>query len=174
MPTVLAGEEGEMSRRVVIAFETETCCKQMHRALAQLRKPQLISLDEPVVIVREPDGKVRVKPAIALAGVMALFGAFCGVLVGLLFSMPWLGLSIGAVAGAVIGAAADVSMEVRVSKEIGGAIEPGHSALLLYAHDWTSDQALEKEVANFDGVLAPASPPQECETRPWPALGREE
>jgi uncharacterized membrane protein len=163
-----------MSRLVVIAFENETCAEHMHRALAQLRKPHLISLAEPVVIVREPDGQLRVKSTVALAGLMALFGAFWGVMIGLLFSLPWLGLGIGAAAGAAVGAAADMGVEDRLIKEIGSAIEPGHSALLVFAHDWTNDRVLEKEVAKFDGVLVPTSPSPGPETGLWPAFGTEE
>jgi uncharacterized membrane protein len=163
-----------MSRLVVIAFKDDTSAKQMRRALAYLRKPQLINLAEPIIVVHEPDGKLRVKPTIPLAGVMALFGAFWGVMVGLLLSMPWLGLGIGAAAGAIVGGVADIGVEDKLVKEVGAAIEPGHSALLLFAHDWTSDRVLEREVAEFDGFILPTSLSHELKTGLRPAFSSEE
>ncbi len=157
-----------MSRLVVLAFRNETGAAGMRQALARLRRQHLIHLAEPAVVVRRQDGEVMIKPTIGLVGPGALLGAFWGVMVGLLFSMPWLGLGLGAAAGAIIGQLADVGVGDRFIKEVGHSVEPGYSALLLLAHDWTDDQVLENEISPYEGLVLPVSPSTWDETEPGP------
>ncbi len=133
-----------MSTLVVLAFKDETSAEQMRDKLAALQKQQLISLSDAAVVVRKQDGKVKVKQAVSLVGAGALGGAFWGMLIGLLFWMPWLGLAIGAAAGAVGGALTDVGVDDKFIKEVGEKIQPGQSALFLMVESWTEDKVLDQ------------------------------
>jgi uncharacterized membrane protein len=67
----------------------------MRDELGQLQKERLVTLDDAAVVVRRQDGKVKVNQATSLVGAGSLGGAFWGMLIGLLFFMPWLGLAVG-------------------------------------------------------------------------------
>jgi uncharacterized membrane protein len=133
-----------MSDLFVFAFETENGAAEMRDALGRLQKEHLITLEDAAVVVRRPDGKVKVKQAVNLVGAGALGGAFWGMFIGMLFWAPWLGLAVGAVTGAISGKLTDVGVDDNFIKEVGSTIEPGHSALFLLVRDITPDKVLER------------------------------
>ena len=85
-----------MSDLVVFAFDNETGAADMAQAVKGLQKQELIRLEDAATVVRKQDGKPKVKQAQSLVGAGALGGSFWGLLIGLLFWAPWLGLAIGA------------------------------------------------------------------------------
>ena len=162
-----------MSKLVVFAFKDQTGAEQMRDALGRLQKLQLIALSDAAVVIRKEDGKVKVKQAVSLVGAGALGGAFWGMLIGLLFWMPWLGLAIGAASGALGGALSDYGVDDKFMKEVGATIEPGGSALFLLVEDWTEDKVME-ELTKFDAQVLQTSLSKEDEAKLRAAFGAEE
>jgi uncharacterized membrane protein len=162
-----------MATLVVLAFKDETGAAQMRDRLVGLQKQQLINLSDAAIVVRRQDGKVKVKQAVSLVGAGALGGAFWGMLIGLLFWAPWLGLAIGAASGALGGALADVGVDDKFIKEVGGTIEPGHSALFLLVESWTEDKVMD-EIKGFDAEVLQTSLSKEDEEQLKAAFGAED
>ena len=162
-----------MSELVEFAFGNEIGAEEMRDSLGGLQKQQLIALEDAAVVVRRQDGKVKVKQAVSLVGAGALGGAFWGMLIGLLFWAPWLGLAIGAAAGALGGAMGDYGVDDGFIKEVGATIEPGHSALFLLIRDWTEDKVLD-ELTKFDAKVLRTSLSKEDEAKLKAAFGAEE
>ncbi len=129
-----------MSDLIVLAFENETDAFNMRDELIKLQKQEVITLQDAAIVVRHGDGKPKVKQATSLVGAGALGGAFWGMLIGLLFFAPWLGLAIGAVTGAIAGKFTDTGIDDKFIKEVGDTIEPGHSALFLLVTKVTMDK----------------------------------
>ncbi len=132
-----------MADLIVFAFDTEDGAGKARDALINMQKQQLIELEDAAVVVRRQDGKVKVKQVTSLAGAGALGGAFWGMLIGLLFFAPWLGLAIGAVTGAVAGGMTDIGVDDNFIKEVGNTIEPGHSALFILVRKATPDKGMD-------------------------------
>ena len=132
-----------MSELIVFTFKNETGAEEMRDALVKMQKEHLITLEDAAVVVRKQDGKVKVKQAVSLVGAGALGGSFWGLLIGLLFWAPWLGLAIGAATGALAGKMSDTGVDDKFIKEVGEAIEPGNSALFLLVIDATVDKVLD-------------------------------
>jgi uncharacterized membrane protein len=153
-----------MSELVVFAFPTETGAREMGETVKSLQKQELIKLADAAYVDRRQDGKVKVKQAQSLVGAGALGGAFWGMLIGLLFFMPWLGLAIGAVTGAIAGKFSDIGIDDDFIKEVGSSIEPGQSALFLLIADWTEDKALA-ELSKFDAKVLRTSLTEEDEEK---------
>ena len=108
-----------MSDLIVLAFKTEGGATAMRDKLLQLQKQHLISLEDAAVVIRRADGKVKVKQLHSLVGAGALGGAFWGMLIGLIFWMPWLGLAIGAAGGALGGHFSDVGVDDKFIANFG-------------------------------------------------------
>jgi uncharacterized membrane protein len=162
-----------MSQLVVFSFKTETGAEEMRDELKALQKQQLITLSDAAVVVRRQDGKVKVKQAVSLVGAGALGGAFWGMLIGLLFWAPWLGLAIGAASGALGGALTDTGVDDKFIKEVGSTIEPGHSALFLLVESWTEDKVMD-QLTKFDAKVLQTSLSKEDEAKLTAAFGAEE
>ncbi len=153
-----------MSELVVFAFTNETGAHEMAGEVNRLKKQELINLEDAAIVVRKQDGKAKVKQATSLVGAGALGGAFWGLLIGLLFFMPWLGLAAGALGGAIGGKMTDIGIDDDFIKEVGDTIEPGHSALFLLIADWTEDKVLE-DLAQFDATVLKTSLSDEDEAK---------
>ena len=153
-----------MSDLIVFAFDNETGAVEMRDALKRMQKEHLIQLEDAAVVVRKQDGKVKVKQAVSLVGQGALGGAFWGMLIGLLFFMPWLGLAAGALGGALGGKFADIGVDDKFIKQVGSTIEPGHSALFLLVREATTDKILP-ELEKFNATVLQTSLSAEDESK---------
>jgi len=162
-----------MSELVVFTFDTETGAKEMEDAILQLQKLHLIELEDAAYVVRRQDGKAKVKQANSLVGAGALGGAFWGMLIGLLFFAPWLGLAIGAITGAIAGKSSDVGIDDNFIKQVGEQIEPGNSALFLMVIKATWDR-VEDELEKFNAKVYKTSLSKEDEAKLKAAFHHEE
>ena len=162
-----------MSELIVFAFKTEKGAEEMRDEMNRLQKAHLITLEDAAVVIRRQDGKVKVKQAVSLVGAGALGGAFWGMLIGLLFWAPWLGLAIGAAAGAVSGGLTDIGVDDKFIKEVGNTIEPGNSALFLLVRDVVEDKVID-ELKKYDFTILRTSLSKEDEAKLREAFGAEE
>jgi uncharacterized membrane protein len=153
-----------MADLVVIAFDTEDGALKMRDEMLQMQKEYLVDLDDAAVVIRKQDGKVKVKQIHSLAGAGALGGSFWGLLIGLLFWAPWLGLAIGAVTGAIAGGLSDVGVDDKFIKEVGNTIEPGHSAIFLLVRSATPDKMMDR-LEKFKGTIIQTSLSEEQEAK---------
>jgi uncharacterized membrane protein len=156
--------EEKMSDLVVLAFDSENGAIQLRDKLAALQKQQIIQLEDAAVVIRRQDGKVKVKQAVSLVGAGALGGAFWGMLIGLIFWMPWLGLAMGALGGAIGGKFTDIGVDDKFIKEVGNTIEPGHSALFLLVSKAVEDK-LADELKGTEATVLQTSLSNEQEAK---------
>lgn len=162
-----------MAELVALAFETEDGAERMRDRLIGMQREHLITLQDAAVVKRNADGKVKVKQASSLVGAGALGGGFWGMLIGLLFFAPWLGLAVGAVTGALAGKFSDIGVDDNFIREVGNTIRPGNSALFLLISDVTPDRVLD-ELKDFRGAkVIRTSLSKEQEMRLKDAFGAE-
>lgn len=133
-----------MGELIVLAFDTENGAEQMRDDLVRLQKEHIITLDDAAVVIRQQDGHVKVKQAVSLVGAGAMGGAFWGLLIGIIFWMPWLGLIIGAASGALVGKFSDVGVDDEFINQVGSTIQPGNSALFLLIEKATPDKLMDE------------------------------
>ena len=162
-----------MANLIVFAFDNETEAERMRDKLVDMQKQQIIILQDAAVVIRREDGKVKVKQAQSLVGAGALGGSFWGLLIGLLFWAPWLGLAIGAATGALAGGMTDVGVDDKFIKEVGDNIEPGHSALFLLVTDSTPDKVMDG-LSDFNPKVYQTSLSEEDEAKLRAAFGEED
>ncbi|HWQ49447.1 MAG TPA: DUF1269 domain-containing protein [Methanosarcina sp.] len=159
-----------MSELIVFAFPNEKGASEMDEAINRLKKEQLITLDDAAIVVRNHDGKVKVKQAVNLVGTGTVGGAFWGMLIGLLFWMPWLGMAVGAITGAIAGKLTDYGINDDFIHEVAETVEPGGSALFLLISKWTEDKVLD-ELTAFNPKVVRTSLSKEEESKLKAAFG---
>ena len=138
-----------MSSLVVLKFEEMDGAEAMRDRMYDFQKRELVKIEDAAVVVRNESGRAKVKQAHSLVGAGALGGAFWGMLIGLLFFAPWLGLLAGATAGALSGKLGDIGIDDEFIKEVRDTIKPGNSALFLLTREGNIER-IEEELSDFE------------------------
>jgi uncharacterized membrane protein len=133
-----------MSDLVVIGFDDETTAFEMRAALAKMQKEYLIEMEDVVVVTKDDKGKVKLHQSVNLTAAGAVGGGFWGLLIGMLFLNPLIGVAAGAAAGAIGGALSDIGVDDKFMKELGESFTPGTSALFVLVRKVTGDKVLER------------------------------
>lgn len=133
-----------MTDLIVLVFDNNRAAFEVREKLIELQKQHLIRLADAAVAVREADGGLKIKQIVDLTAHGAIGGAFWGLLAGILFWMPTLGMAIGTVLGAISGALTDYGVNDEFMLQVARTIEPGQSALFLLVVDATMDRVVEE------------------------------
>ncbi len=133
-----------MSDLIVIGYETPFQAEEVRLKLLKMQREYLIDLDDAVVAVKQPDGKVKLNQVYDLTSRGAIAGGFWGALVGLIFMNPLFGAAVGAGAGAISGALSDVGINDQFMKELASHFKPGSSALFVLVRKVTPDKVLNE------------------------------
>ena len=161
-----------MAELVAIAFEKPDEADRVLTELARLQKEYLIDLEDAVVAVRQPDGKVQLKQSLNLIGVGAasggLSGAFWGSLVGLLFLNPLAGFAVGGLvgagSGALSGSLVDYGIDDNFIRSLAETLQPDTSALFVLVRKAQPEKVLS-ELSGFRGKVLRSSLSPEQEAR---------
>src|ERR1700685_635951 len=127
-----------MSDLVVIAFPTEEKAEAVRTRGLGLQKTYLIELEDAVVAVKHPDGKVKLNQMVSTTAAGAASGSFWGLLIGVLFMNPLIGVALGAASGALGGALTDYGINDAFMKELAANLKPGDAALFVLIQNMTA------------------------------------
>ena len=153
-----------MRNLIVVTYDSEFKAEEVRLTFLKMQKAYLVSIEDAVVVVKKPDGKVRLHQMYHLTASGAVGGGFWGVLVGLIFLNPLLGLVVGAGAGAVAGALSDVGIDDTFMKNLGKQLQPGSSALFALVDSEITDKVLA-ELQGTGGKILQSSLSHEDEAR---------
>lgn len=156
-----------MATLSVLKFETPGGAEEGLDLMKSLQKQQLITLQD-AAIVTWPEGakKPKTKQLTSLAGIGALNGAFWGMLFGLIFFVPLLGLAVGAAFGAFGASMADIGIDDDFIKRTKEKVTEGTSALFLLTSDATTDKVVEQlKQLDFEIVSTSLSKEEEDQLR---------
>jgi uncharacterized membrane protein len=159
-----------MNKLVAIAYPDAATAETVRAELVEATKEHLISLDDAVVVERQPDGKVKLNQAMNTTGAGAAGGALWGGFIGLLFLAPLLGMAIGAASGALGGKFSDVGIDDDFMKKLGTSIPEGGAALILLGRTDAPEKVLDR-VGRHGGEVIQTSLKPEEEERLRSALG---
>lgn len=145
-----------MSNLIAIVYPDENKAEQVRLDFLKMQKEYLLSLEDAVIAVKKPDGKVKLNQMYHLAIGGALSGAMWGMLIGLIFMMPIFGLLVGAGTGAVAGALSDFGINDDFMKRLASSLKPGYSALFVLLDSQITDKVL-KELQGTGGEIIQTS-----------------
>ena len=125
-----------MRKLIAVTYDTEFKAEEVRLQFLKMQKSYLVSLEDAVVVEKKQNGKVKLHQMYNLTASGAVGGGFWGVLIGLIFMNPLLGLVVGAGAGAVAGALSDVGINDDF-------MTPGTSALFVLVDSDLTDKVLD-------------------------------
>lgn len=145
-----------MSDLVVIGFKDEQKAFELRAELAKLQKEYLIDMEDIVVVTKDDKGKTRLHQSVNLTAAGAVSGSFWGLLIGMIFFNPLLGVAIGAGAGAISGKLRDIGIDDNFIKELSESFKPDSSSVFILVRKATPDKLLEK-LKGFKGKVLQTS-----------------
>ena len=150
---LLPGADEPAEHIIGMSFDKTTRAEEVLLALVHLAQEGEVVLADAVVVVRRDDGKVHVQQTVDPSPKQgALSGSFWGLLAGLIFGGPVIGLLAGVTGGALLAKLIDRGLDDDWVKEVGAWLDPGTSALLLLVRDDVHPAVL-RELARFEGQV---------------------
>lgn len=132
-----------MSDLVAIVYPTLEKAEAVRTELLELQKEYLISLGDAVIATKTDDGKIKLHQLMNTTAMGAASGSFWGLLVGMIFLMPVVGVVIGAASGALGGLLADFGINDKFMKDLSESIQPGNAVLFVLIKSMTGDKVLD-------------------------------
>jgi uncharacterized membrane protein len=145
-----------MSDLIVIVYPSEEKAEEVRQRLFKLQKEYLITLNDAVIAVKTEAGAVKLNQLVNTTAVGAASGSFWGLLIGVLFLNPIVGVALGAASGALGGALSDFGINDNFMKELAASIQPGNAALFVLIKNMTADKVL-KEIQDAGGTVLKTS-----------------
>jgi len=139
-----------MSDLIVVGFDNESKADEVLEKLAKFQKEHLVDLEDAAIVIKDEKGKIKVKQVYNLVAAGASSGSFWGLLVGLLFLHPLLGVAAGVATGALSGSLTDIGINDDFIKDLGQTLEPKTSALFVLVRKATPDKVIA-ELKPFNG-----------------------
>ncbi len=149
---------------VAVAYDDVYTAEEVRLRLLRMQKEYLIDLEDAVVAVRDAKGAVKLHQITNLTALGAVSGSFWGLLIGMLFMNPLLGLAVGAGSGALSGALTDVGINDDFMKKLASELKPGSSVLFVLIKQFTPDKVLA-ELEGTGGRLLKTSLSHEDEAK---------
>ncbi len=149
---------------VAVAYDDTYTAQEVRLRLLRMQKEYLIDLEDAVVAVRDEAGKVKLHQINDLTAAGAISGSFWGLLIGLIFLHPLLGLAAGLASGALSGALTDAGIDDDFMKKLASELKPGSSVLFVLIKQLTPDKVLA-ELEGTGGRLLKTSLSHEDEAK---------
>jgi uncharacterized membrane protein len=141
-----------MSDLIVVGFNNELKADEVLVTLEKLQHEHLVDLEDAAIVVKTQKGRLRIKQTYDLVGSAAFEGSFWGLLLGVLFLHPLVGVVAGIASGAIAGSLVDLGISDDFMRELGKTLQPGTSALFILVRHVTPDKVLEA-LRPFDGKI---------------------
>ena len=145
-----------MSSLVVIVYPNEEKAEEVRKRLFELQVEHLIKIGDAVIATKTESGSVKLNQMMNLTAAGAASGSMWGLLIGVLFLNPLIGVAAGAASGALAGALTDVGINDPFMKKLAETIEPGSAALFVLVKEITTDKVLAA-IKGYGGVVLKTS-----------------
>ncbi|WP_051215426.1 DUF1269 domain-containing protein [Granulicoccus phenolivorans] len=145
-----------MSELIIIGYDDHETAEKAYHRVQQLQHDFVVELSGLAVVRVDEDGKRHVDTPGSLVGVSAASGATWGLLFGLIFLTPGVGLLLGGLWGALLGRIGKSGIDRAFSERVTGMLGNGKAALVLMATKLTEDK-FNAGIAEFGGQVLKTS-----------------
>ena len=134
-----------MAELIAVVFPSEEKAEEVRQKILGMTKEYLIDIGDAAIATKADQGKVKLNQLMSTTAAGAAGGSFWGLLVGILFLNPLIGMAAGAASGALAGALTDVGVNDRFMKNLATEdLKPGEAVLFVLVKKVTGDKVLEQ------------------------------
>ncbi len=133
-----------MSELVVIGYDTQDEAELARIELFAMKTEHLVDLIDAVVATSDEEGRIRLNQMVNLWATGGTSGALWGLVAGILFFHPLLGVALGGVTGALAASMEDFGIDDAFMKDVAKVLAPGQAALFLLVSTEASDRMIER------------------------------
>ncbi|BBB96675.1 MULTISPECIES: DUF1269 domain-containing protein [Bradyrhizobium] len=144
-----------MSDLVAIVYPSEAKAEEVRQKIFKLQSEYLITISDAVIAVKTGDS-VKLSQLVNTTMTGAASGSFWGLLLGMVFLNPLLGVALGAGAGALSGALTDFGIRDQFMKDLASKVRSGDAVLFLLIQSMTSDKVLNA-IKDAGGIVLTTS-----------------
>jgi uncharacterized membrane protein len=144
-----------MSDLVAIVYPSEAKAEEVRQKILKLQSEYLITIHDAVIAVKTGDS-VKLNQLVNTTMTGAASGSFWGLLIGLVFLNPLIGVALGAGAGALGGALTDFGIRDQFMKDLASKVKSGDAVLFLLIKNMTADKVLN-EIKDAGGTVLQTS-----------------
>jgi uncharacterized membrane protein len=156
-------EEGEpVSELIVIGYDSQATATEAYNKVMSLSKDFVVTLNGLAIVTVDAEGKSHVETPQKIVGVSAASGALWGMLIGLLFFVPGVGLLLGGAMGALFGKLGKSGINDQFRSQVQDMLTPGSAAVVVMASKITEDKFADA-MGPFGGKLLKTSLSEEDE-----------
>jgi len=145
-----------MSELIVIGYDDQATAAQAYNQVLALNRDFVVRLSGLALVTVDLDGKEHVETPRKIVGVSAASGALWGMLLGLLFFVPGVGLLLGGAMGALFGKLSKSGFNDQFRAQVQDMLHPGSAAVVVMASKITEDKFADA-MAPFGGKLLKTS-----------------
>lgn len=133
-----------MSDLIAVVFPSEEKAEEVRQKVLAMQQDYLIEIGDAAIAVKTDKG-VKLNQLMNTTAAGAAGGSFWGLLIGILFMNPLVGVAAGAGAGALAGALTDVGINDKFMKNLAtDDIQPGEAVLFVLVKKVTGDKVLDR------------------------------
>ena len=129
-----------MSELIVIGYDDQASATQAYNQVLSLAKDFIVKLTGLAIVNVDAEGKSHVETPQKIVGVSAAGGAMWGMLIGLLFFVPGVGLLLGGAMGALFGKLGKTGVKEQFRSQVQDLLKPGADAVVIMAEQITEDK----------------------------------
>jgi uncharacterized membrane protein len=159
-----------MSELIVIGYDSQASATEAYNKVLALSKDLIVSLSGLAIVHVDAEGKSHVETPQKIVGVSAASGALWGMLIGLLFFVPGVGLLLGGAMGALFGKLGKSGINDQFRSQVQDMLQPGSAAVVIMASKITEDKFADA-MGPFGGKVLKTSLSEEDEKELAAELG---
>lgn len=161
-----------MSDLIIIGYDDHAAAQGAYKEVQKLHTDLVVQLSGLALVTVDEDGKQHVETPAPIVGASASSGALWGVLVGMLFLAPGVGMLMGGAIGALTGKMAKTGINAAFRERVVGMLTPGKAAVVIMASKITEDK-FGAAMGPFGGQVLQTSLSDEAEAELAAELGNE-
>ena len=151
-----------MSELIVIGYDDHAKATAAYNEVITLQSDFVVELRGLAIVTVDAEGKSHVETPQKIVGVSAASGALWGMLIGLLFFVPFAGLALGGLMGALFGKLGKSGINDEFRSQVQSLLEPGNAAVVIMASKITEDKFADA-IKPYGGKLLKTSLSEEDE-----------
>jgi len=145
-----------MSEIIVIGYDEQSTATQAYKEVLTLQQDFVVELTGLAIVRVDDEGKSHVETPQKIVGVSAASGALWGMLIGILFLVPFFGLALGGAMGALMGQMGKSGIDEQFRSQVQALLKPGGAAVVIMASKITDDK-FANAMKQFGGTLLKTS-----------------